>query len=247
MSLLTKTIENIAIYTGLPQAYAELIFLFFSGFFLFFSLVILILYITRGRKIKNIAKNAKSFEKDRSALEARLKKYEDEKTRAVREAQEITARFRELSETGNEREQALKENLEKVQNEILKLHAMEEEIRSYRIKLGEIKKEKDEAEAKIVLEKKKFFEEKMEFERECAERIEELKKKIEKNEEEHKKREQELKKSMEKVKEEAKKAVDEYSKEKEILISNQLSENEQLKKEIEKLKDKIRMLEIEKI
>lgn len=247
MSLLAKTIENIAIYTGLPQSYAEIIFLLFSVFFSFFSLVILILYISQGRKIKNIIKNAKNFEKDRSSLEAKLKKYEDEKTRAVREAQEITARFRELSETGNEREQALKENLEKVQNEILKLQAMEEEIKSYRIKLGEIKKEKDEAEAKLVLEKKKFFEEKMEFERECAEKIGELKKKIEKNEEEHRKKEQELKKSVEKVKEEAKKAVGEYSKEKEGMVSTLLAENEQLKKEIERLKDKIRVLEIEKI
>jgi len=247
MSLLTKTIENIGIYTGLSQGYAELIFLFFSGFFLFFSLVVLILYVSRGRKIEKIAKNSKNFEKDRNALEVKLKKYDEEKTRAAREAQEITAKFRELSEKGNEREQALKENFEKMQNEILKLNAMEEELKSYRIKLGEIKKEKDEAEAKIVLEKKKFFEEKMEFERECAEKIGELKKKIEKNEEEHRKKEQDLKKSVEKVKEEAKKAVGEYAKEKESLVSTLLSENELLKKEIEKLKDKIRMLEIEKI
>jgi chromosome segregation ATPase len=189
--------------------------------------------------------------KKKNEMGKRMKGAEAERINAIRQHEEALSKLKQEKEALLGKEEEFKQDTASFQEDLAKISAMEDEMKIYRVKLGELNREKEELMATFESEKKAFDKSQKNIKVDLENEIVSLKKKIASTERdfdnEMERKEGAFKKRIDEVKSSTKEAMLRLTKEKEGIIVELKKENETLKREVEKLKDDIRVLEIEKL
>ena len=248
---MSSMFEQAASFLGLSLETFEAVF---SAAFILLLLLVAMSFISlRRRSARVVDSKARitELEDEISDAEKRLKSAEKERQDIARQHEEALSKLKEAKEVILKREQDFNSYKANFQGDVEKISVMEEELKSYRIKLGELNKEKEELMARYEGEKRTGDENQKKLNDKFEKEIEAQKKKIasaqKELEEEMQRKERAHEKRVEEIKMSAKDAMIKLTKEKDREMDDLKLENERLKGQVEKLKDELRVLEIEKL
>ncbi len=243
--------EPTANFLGITSQLFEVIFSALFVFLLLLSLVLLLSFRKQNRRADRSKSITRKLGRDVEEAQSKLKSREDERLNIIMQHEEALAKLKEAKEVILSQNSEFKEFNAKFEGDFSKLSAMEEELKTYRIKLGELNKEKEKISSEfesfkqsvekateklmvdgnreLAAEKKKTVSLKQDFDDE-----------IEKRERMHNRR-------IEDVKSQTKEALNKLTMEKDREIGDLKDDAEKLEKQVEKLKEEIRVLEIDKL
>ncbi len=240
-------------YTTMGISFDEFELLASALFVLLLFLSVILLFVARKRiqKIRQLNRTLISIKEDNRRALQMMRTSETEKSKILGEHEEALAKLKEAKEVLIKMDEEMQGYKSGSQEDVGKVVAMEEELKFYRLKLGELKEEKEELLKQSHTERGKKEEEirraklKLEKELEASKVRADLIK--EEQDTEIKKKTAEYEKRIEEIKTQTTDAMQKLTKEKEKEIDALKKENDRLEKDVEELKDKIRVLEIEKL
>jgi hypothetical protein len=226
----------------------------FSIIFLLLLLLVIYLYLSL-RKRKTYVERSKlmigKIRRDLEESQKRLVSIKNEKSNVVEEHEVALAKLKEAKELILKQDSEFSEFEGNIKEDISKYSAMEEELKTYRIKLGELNKEKEkkiaEYESHNQVSEKEREKLKSKFEVELEVQKKKLASQQQDFEDEILKRERLQERRIEEIKTQTKDSLGKITMEKDRDIDDLNIEIEKSRKQIEKLKEKIRVLEIEKL
>lgn len=233
----------------------------FKGFEMLFSIVFLILLILviylflilRKRK-QNVERSklmVKKLGKNLEETQKKLQAINDEKINMIEQHEEALAKLKEAKEVILKQDGKFKEFKGNTEEDISKYSAMEEELKTYRIKLGELNKEKEkimaEYESINQVSEKEREKLKLKFDKELETKKKQIASQQQDFEDEIVKRERLQERRIEEIKTQTKDSLGKITIEKDREIDDLNIEIETSRKHIERLKEEIRVLEIEKL
>jgi chromosome segregation ATPase len=243
--------EETSNFLGLPMETFEIVA---SALFIFllFLVFIQIISLRKRRGTVDLSKTKISdLKSDLEDVKSRAKMIEKERLSIVKQHEEALAKLKEAKEVILKREEDFKEYKGNFQDDTSKIPAMEEELKTYRIKLGETHKEKEKLMAKHEQERLSGEEDKKKitdaYEKELRNRDKKITTLQQQIEGELEKQARMNERRVNEIKSQTKDALMKLTKEKDLAIEDFKIENEKLSKQIEKLKEDIRVLEIEKL
>jgi chromosome segregation ATPase len=193
----------------------------------------------------------KDLKEELDDSDKKLRSTEQDRLKIAQKHEEALSKLKEAKEVILNREDEFNKYKSNFQEDFSKLSAMEGEIKTYRIKLGELNKEKEGLMAKYESECHSREEEKKKLNEGFKKDLDAQKKKIagmqQDFEDETEKRERLHERRISEIKTQTKDAISKLTMEKDREFADLKIENEKLRKQIEKLKDEIRVLEIEKL
>jgi chromosome segregation ATPase len=205
----------------------------------------------RGTGIEILKSRIRELEDEIEDVKSRGEARDKEKSDLVQQHEEALSKLKEAKEIILKREGEFKEYTEGFQGDVGKLTAMEEELKTYRIKLGELNKEKEHLMATYESEKRVEEESqsklKLRFDKELEAQKRNIASLKHDFEDEMLKKERLNEKRIDDIKSTTKESMLKLTKEKDNELNDLKIENEQLKNQIERLKEEIRVLEIEKL
>jgi chromosome segregation ATPase len=226
---------------------------FSSAFILFFILVIVFFIALKKRKgrVELSKVTVKDLKDDLAEAQERMKASEKERLSILKQHEEALAKLKEAKEMILKREDDFKNFKGGFQEDFSKISAMEEELKTYRIKLGEINKEKQALMANYESDNQAREEENkktiVKFEKEIEAQKKKIKSINQDLEDEMDKKERLHQRRIDEIKSQAKEAMIKLTMEKDREISDLKIEHEKTSKQVVKLKDEIRVLEIDKL
>ena len=232
----------------------QLFEILFSSIFVLLLLLSFVLFLSLRRQRQRADRSrsmARKLGRDIEASQGKLKASEDERLNVISQHEEALAKLKEAKEVIIGQDREFKEFKAKFEGDFSKLSAMEDELKTYRIRLGELNKEKE----KIASEFESFKQsvekdtEKLKagFERELVAEKKKINSFKQDFEEEIEKRERVHERRIEDVKSQTKDALSKVTLEKDREIGDLKAEAEKLEKQVDKLKEEIRVLEIDKL
>jgi len=243
--------EPVYTFLGLAPDVFEIVLSAFVGVLIFILILFIIIQKRKSGAINSLKTRNRELEREFKEDKKRFATIEQEKARILQQHEEALARLKEAKEVILKRETDFKSQTGKLQDDVSKVSAMEEELKTYRIKLGELNKEKERLMAGYETDKestqKNQGELKKNLEKELEKKEKELESLKEDFEEDLKDKEKGHERRVGEIKEQTKEAIAKITKEKDIEMEDSKSKNEKLLRQIEKLKDEIRVMEIEKL
>ncbi len=218
------------------------------------SMAVLILLLAlrkRGRTIEKLKFEDDDLKDDLKGARERLRLSEADKARIAGQHEEALSKLKEAKETILQLQNSYQEYKAGLKGGMDKTLAMEDELKIYRLKLGELNKEKEKILEEHIKEKKGLSEQRNTLVERLEKEISELntsKKTLEKEfEDKLKQKDEDSKKRIDEIKKSTKEAMLKLTSDKDKELESFKSENEKLKKQLEALKNEIRVLEIEKL
>ncbi len=242
-----------SVYTPLGLTY-DLFEIVFTALFLLTLIILVVLFVQlkkRGNETEISQVKVNEAQEDLDELRERLKQAEEERSSIARHHEEALSKLKEAKEVILKREEEFKEYKGGFQEDYSKIEPMEDELKVLRIKLGEQNKEKEELLAKYETESRTAEEKLLKMKEGFDRELESQKKKLaglqQEFDEEAAKKERLHERRIEEIKTQTKDAMMKFAMEKDREMEDLKIENERLKKQVEKLKDEIRVLKIEKL
>ncbi len=244
-------LDSISDFLGLPYDVFDMAVLAALGILLLFVLIQSISLKRRGAGSTQLQLKVKDLEDELEDSVKRVKTGENERLRLVKQHEEALSKLKEAKESILKSQGEFESYKKGFQNDISKVTAMEEELKILRIKLGELNKEKESISATYEKEKESLL-------KDQAKAVEKLEKELalekkktssiqQEFEDELKKTERLHERRIDEIKTQAKDAMIKLTKEKDAEMEDLKIENEKQKKQIDKLKDDLRVLQIENL
>jgi phage host-nuclease inhibitor protein Gam len=248
-------------------------------FVLFIGIVILVIANVAQLILANMkSKKFADFEeyvdrniKEKEALNLRSKRLGKEKDQVIKQFEEFLAKYNEEKEKNEEKVANLELTIKNYEEELTKIPAMEDEMKFYRKKIGDLNNERAELQKEFETEKAKI---KAKHDEEIRILKQEMENLVSRHDSEKRKLNEEfnieksgitnrydteigqLKKVLEdnaaahetrveEIKSKTKETISKFVVEKEQMINKLRSKNEELKKEIDRLNKEIKVLEVE--
>ncbi len=209
--------------------------------------------------------------KEKEALNMRAKRLAREKDQVIKQFEEFLAKYNEEKEKAVEKETKFEEKIKNFEEELTKIPAMEDEMKFYRKKIGELNNEKAELQRGFEAEKHKIKEKHEEeireirgemdklsashadeknrvageFEVEKTGRMAQHEAEVARLKKELEETEQAHGSRVEEIKTKTKDTISNFIAEKEGIINKLRSENNELTSEIDRLKKEIKVLEVD--
>jgi len=243
--------ESTANFLGIsPQLFEVL----FSAFFVFLLVITLTLFLSLRRQSRRADRSksmARKLGRDIEASQGKLKSIEGERLKIIEQHEEALAKLKEAKDIILKQDAGFKDFKGKFEGDFSKLSAMEEELKTYRIKLGEMNKEKEKISSEFESYRQSVEKDteklKAGFDRELAVEKKKIASLQQDFEEEIEKRERVHERRIDDVKSQTKEALNKLTLEKDREIGDLKDEAGRLEKQVEKLKEEIRTLEIDKL
>lgn len=236
---------------GLDIESFELLLLVILGLYTLTVLLLLVILRKRGAIIEKAKFEDHDLKEEIKEARERLRRSESDKERIAGQHEEALSKLKEAKETIVQLQSSYQEYKEGLKGDVDKTLVMEDELKIYRLKLGELNKEKEKILAEHIKEKKEFSEQRNTLTERLEKEITELKNSkttLEKElENKLKQKDEESKKRIDEIKKSTKEAMLKLTSDKDKELELFKSENERLKKQLEALKNEIRVLEIEKL
>ena len=243
--------EPVYTFLGLAPDFFEIVLSTFVVVLIFIVILFMIVQKRKSGAINSLKARNRELEREFKEDKKHFGNIEQEKARLLQQHEEALARLKEAKDVILKRETDFKSQTGKLQDDVSKVAAMEEELKTYRIKLGELNKEKERLMAGYETDKestqKNQGELKKNLEKELAKKEKEFESIKGDFEDDLKDKETAHERRVEAIKEQTKEAIVKITKEKDIEMEDSKSKNAKLLRQIEKLKDEIRVLEIEKL
>jgi DNA repair exonuclease SbcCD ATPase subunit len=166
---------------GLTFEAFELLFTGAFGFLLFLTLLLFLGLRRRKSFTQNLDIRAKDLEIEIEELEKKMKESDRERSRIGELHEEALAKLKEAKEVIVKREGDFKTYKESLTGDVSKTSALEEELKTYRIKLGELNKEKEQLMTKYEVERQSFEENQKKLQTKFEKDLEAQKRKISSN------------------------------------------------------------------
>jgi chromosome segregation ATPase len=241
------------VYSFLGMSFEAFELLFSAVFAALFLLVIILLFTLRkrGTVVNRSKAMVRKLGRDVEEGQKRLKSSEKERLEVIGQHEEALAKLKEAKEVILSQDSEFKTFKGNFKDDFSKLSAMEEELKTYRIKLGELNKEKEKMMAEYESINQVSEKEKSNLKSKFDKDLEVQKKKISSQqqdfEDEIEKRVRLHDRRIEEIKTQTKDSITKLTMEKDREIDDLKIEIEKSRKQIEKLKEEIRVLEIEKL
>ncbi len=241
------------VYNFLGISFLDFELLFSAIFVVLFLLLLIFIFILRKRAghIKRSKAKLKKIGEDFEATQNRLKSSEKERLEVIGQHEEALSKLKEAKDVILGQEAEFKTFKGNFQEDFSKLSAMEEELKTYRIKLGELNKEKEkvmaEHESINQVSEKEKEKLKAKFDKDLGAQKKQIASLQQDFEDEIEKRERLHERRIEEIKSQTKDSLTKLTMEKDREIDDIKIELEKSRKHIEKLKEEIRVLEIEKL